>query len=101
MIGGTVIIAIAIGPEIAKVSEKVASLAFGIATAVLALSLTIRGVSTANRLNLLRDQVVDLTLLLRSLLKSETQPSKAREEHHGSFESPFTGRKCNKQQKRC
>jgi len=57
MIGGTVIIAIAIGLQIAKVSEKVASLAFGVSTAVLALSLTIRGVRMANRLNLLRDQM--------------------------------------------
>jgi len=57
MIGGSVVIAI--GLEIAKVSQKVASLSFGIATVVLTLGLAIRGIRTANRLKLLRDQMAD------------------------------------------
>ena len=101
MIGGTVIIAIAIGLQIAKVSEKVASLAFGVSTAVFSAKPYHSWRTNGKPTQTAAGPNVDLTLLLRSLLKSETQPSKAREEHHGSFESPFTGRKCNKQQKRC
>lgn len=62
MIGGTALIAISIVLQLAKVSDVTANKAFGIASGLLALSLAFRGVRTANRLKLLRDQMGDDTV---------------------------------------